>query len=272
MNKKILAAFVIITALTFVPFTTKADVPYGELGFSDDIVPGAEFEWKVAQFDATGDFAPYTSDATLGGELLSEGYTIKIVVTEDPDNATGDWFELYLNDNLVTGDPYDFSFEFGYGYGIGTFFINPITYTNLTGTYYIYEQLIEELDNIDEETSYSTDFYGITQVGGLTERLTFSIKNDVFVIDAYVRYYTSISGGGYEETMELVITETVTVNTLTGLLGTIDMEMKADSSSYSGSVHLRISSGYAKTPYNWAFSFLGLTIIAAVAGLARKKR
>ncbi len=270
MNKKIITALVMLTALMFMPITTKADYPTGILGYSDDIVAGAEYEWSVVKFDLTGDFASYTSYATIGDTDLSKGMKIKIVVTEDPDTAVGDWFEMYINDVLVTGDPYDLSF--GLYYGVGGFFINPVTYENATGTYNIYEQLLEELENVDEHTDTSTQYSGFTYELGLTERLTFSIKGDVFVIEVYMRLYASIEGGGTSQTMEMEAEQEMTINTVTGLMGKVEMKMDANTPYGAGSIHLLIDSGYAATPYEWAFSFLGLTVIAAVVGLARRKR
>jgi hypothetical protein len=270
MNKKILSAFIIIAALAFIPISTKADYPTGTLGFSDEIVAGNTYEWSVAKLDVTGDFASYTSDMYIGNDSLSEGVTIKIEVTDDPDNG-GDWFDMFINNNPVSGDPYDIGFDL-YSYGIGGFFINPVTYDNGTGVYNIYEQVLEELENIDESTETSYQTYGITYSAGLTERVTFSIRNDIFVMEGLFRLYTSISGGGYDVEMEMVMEQTITINTLTGLLGIVEMKMDADTPYGSGTVHLLINSGYAKTPFSWAFSFLGLTVIAAVVGITKRKR
>ncbi|MHA1199888.1 MAG: hypothetical protein ACTSQF_11220 [Candidatus Heimdallarchaeaceae archaeon] len=272
MNKKIITTLAILCCLIFMPISAKADYPTGTLGYSDDIVVGNEYEWSISKFDMTGDFATYTSYMTIGEFDLSEGAKIKLVITDDPDTAVGDWFEMYVNDVLLTGDPYSLSFFLGYG--VGGFFINPVTYTNATGTYNIYEQILEELaeNNIDETTGTSYEYGGVTFDYGATEVIEFSIKGDVFVLYMYVRMYATISGGGYDESMEMEISQEMTINTVTGLLGKIEVDANFDMGYMTGSVHLIIDSGYAATPYEWAFSFLGLTVIAAVVGLAKRKR
>ena len=64
----------------------------------------------------------------------------------------------------------------------------------------------------------------------------------------------------------------MTVNTQTGLLGKSEILMEASDAYYSGKIHFVIDSGYAKTPYNWTFSLLGISAIALVIVLSRRKQ
>jgi hypothetical protein len=67
-----------------------------------------------------------------------------------------------------------------------------------------------------------------------------------------------------------------TVNIRTGLVGKLeflyDIGYVGTSSSIEGDMHLLIDSGYAKTPYSWAFSFLSLTVFALIVTSIRRKR
>jgi hypothetical protein len=277
MNKKIITAFIIMAALAFMPISAKADYPTGTLGYSDDIVAGNEYKWTVSKLDLDGDFADYSDQATLGGEYLSQGATIKIVVTDDPDNG-GDWFEIYLGNTLLPNATFGDLLDYGFYYTFGGFFINPVTYTNATGTYGIYEQLLEEVEGNNEEysDSYSTVYSNVTVEYEYSYKLEFSIKNDVFVIHMSALESMSMIGGGYDVSQYINILMETTININTGLIGKIeymaDVNLGISTSTIDGKMHLLIDSGYAKTPYSWAFSFLGLTIVAAVVGLIRRKR
>ena len=274
MNKKIITVFLIVTALAFLPVTSRADYPTGTLGYSDDIAVGNVYEWTVKTFDTTGDFAIYSSYFTIAGETLSQGSKIKLVITEDPDTAVGDWYEVYLDGVLIPGA--DLSGIADYTYGGD--FINPVTYTNATGTYNIYQQVLEEWADENINTGYSTSdvFYGYTYEYKMSEVVEIKLKGDVFSVYVYNYAMMSIKGGGYDlsQYMEMEITTTVNINT--GLVGKIEYMMGMDltiyTASVAGTMHLLIDSGYANTPYNWAYSFLGITVIAAVVGLVKRRR
>ncbi|MHA1199889.1 MAG: hypothetical protein ACTSQF_11225 [Candidatus Heimdallarchaeaceae archaeon] len=271
MNKKLISMVIILTCLAFTPITSTADYPTGDLGFSDEIIPDAEFEWTVSKLTMTGDFASYTDYVYIGDIILAQGAKIKLVVLEDPDTAIGIWFDVFV-DNVKVVDPYDFWIGYGSLYGFGGFFINPVTYTNATGTYNIYEQIIEELEIFDVEGGTSTDYGGLTVEISYSQRIGYKIIGDVFAMSIYMHTYQSVQGVGYDITQEVTIEAETTINTVTGLLGKSEVKVESDSEYMTGTMHIIIDSGYAATPYEWAFSFLGLTVIAAVVGLAKRKR
>ena len=82
-----------------------------------------------------------------------------------------------------------------------------------------------------------------------------------------------MSGGGYEMSIEMDMQVEHSINVVSGLLGHVKMWMDFDSSDYgSGSMHFLLDSAYTAVPYNWAYSLLGLGVIAAVVALAKRKR
>lgn len=274
MRKRIFPVLVFLVFLTILPSNPRADFPTGTLSYHDSIIADAEFEWTVAKFSATGDFSSYTDEVYIGDTILSQGDKIKVVVLEDPDEAVGIWFDVYINEVKVN-DPEDFWIgNYGYLYGIGGFFINPISYTNATGTFSLYEQIFEELQELNDEysTDYSYAYGGMTVEMTMIEQVSFSMKGDILVIYLYERMYMSMKGGGYDETMEIEMKSETTINTITGLLGKSELLLNADTSYYSGKFELRIDSGYAKTPFSWSFSILGIMVIASVIVLVKRKK
>ncbi|MCE7742377.1 MAG: hypothetical protein GOP50_07935 [Candidatus Heimdallarchaeota archaeon] len=272
MNKKIITAFILLACLAFMPITSTADYPTGELGYSDEMVVDAEFEWTVSKLATTGDFTYFADMFYIGDIGLTQGDKIKFVVLEDPDNATGAWYDIFVDDVKVIGPE---SFFIGFYYGFSSFFVNPVTYTNTTGTYNIYEQIFEELVELNDHyvTSVSYEMYGITIQGDIDQTLEYKLKGDVFSISMSTKMSMTMSGGGTEMSSEGTSEYKTSVNIVTGLLGTVEMKMEAESDYQSGSFHLLIDSDYANiVPYSWAFSFLGITVIAAVVALAKRKR
>ncbi len=271
MNKKIISAFVLLACLAFMPITT-ADYPTGELGYSDQIAVDAEFEWTVSKLAATGDFTYLADFFYIGDSDLTQGDKIKFVILEDPDNATGVWFDVFVDGVKVIGPE---SFFIGFYYGFGNFFINPVTYINTTGTYQLYDQIFEELVELNDHytTSVSYEIYGITIQGDIDQTIEYKLQGDVFSLSISQSITMTMSGGGTEISTEGTSEYITSVNTVTGLLGKIEMKMEAENEYASGTFHILIDSGYANiAPYSWAYSFLGLSVIAAVVALVKRKR
>ncbi len=278
MNKKIITAIVLLACLAFVPFTS-ADYPTGELGYSDEIQPGNEYKWTLSKYEFTGDFADmkdyyesYISYYGYGDMLPKAGDIYKVVILADPDTATDVWYELYINDVLVPEAGYLYT-SFSY-YGFTPFLILPTTYTNATGTYNIYEQMLEEIEPYfyDDGDSYSTVYNGYTFSGTYSQKITIEEKGSVMVLSVYMYQYATITGGYTELTSEIEVIGEATINTQTGLFGYLELSVEATTDYMSGSVHIKIDSPYGNAPYNWAYSFLGITVIAAVVALAKRKR
>ncbi|MHA1199890.1 MAG: hypothetical protein ACTSQF_11230 [Candidatus Heimdallarchaeaceae archaeon] len=266
---------IILSILAFVPITTQADYPTVTLGYSDEIAVDSEFEWTVSKLTMTGDFATYTDRIYINTTALERGDKIKVVVTDDPDTAIGEWYEVYLNDveiaNPTLGDLIYYSM---YDIGFGDFFINPVTYTNATGTYNIYEQMLEEVEAYNDETTYETSGVdtSITYDLNYQFKVEFKITGDVFSVLIYTNYQVSVEGGGYDYTYSQEMRIESTINIRTVLFGKMELYADFVGPGQNGVIHMLLDSGYAKTPYEWGFSFLGLTVIAAVVGLVRRKR
>ncbi len=278
MNKKLIISMLMLSCLIFLPITTKADYPTGTLGYSDEIAVGNEYEWTVKTSIFEGDFSDYTYYATIGSQELSKGDKIKLVVTDDPDTAVGDWYESYLDGVLLPDSSLGEIIDYGLDYAYDAFFINPVTYTNATGTYNIYEQILEEVTgaNVDETYEYSTEYSGYTYDYSYNVKVEYSIQGDVFVYQQEIVTDILVDMGSTQISQYQKVKIDSTVNIITGLLGKIEflIEVDADISTttITGKMHFVLDSGYASTPYSWAFSFLGLTVIAAVVGLAKRKR
>ena len=79
--------------------------------FSNSIIPDAEFSWEIAKLA----FNPDATWEIKSGINMYQGDTIKLVITEDPDNLVlssflelyttdGDWADAYLNDQALGDD------------------------------------------------------------------------------------------------------------------------------------------------------------------------
>ena len=259
------------------PISATADFPTGTLGYHDDIIAGAEYEWTVDKLEFTGDFASYSTEMYIGSEILQQGDKIKIVVTEDPDTATGIWFEVYVNGILV--DP-DFGYLIYYGMMYGTyggFFISPVTYTNATGTYNIYEQIIEEIETgYNEYSDFSTEYGGYTYEYGYTFKIEAGLDGDVLTVLFHQLGYLSLHGGTYDLSYIEEMKIQTSLNIRTGLVGSLEFLYNVDTPYETGKFHLIIDSDYASggrtVPFNWAFSLLGISSLAIVAVFIKRKR
>ncbi len=276
MNKKVISAIILLTCLVFMPITTSADYPTGELGYSDEIAVGEEFEWTVSKLEVTGDFDHLADRFYIGDTILYQGDKIKIKILEDPDEATDIWFDIYVNDiKIIDPDPYFVYIIWRSMYYTSCdFFITPVTYTNATGTYNLYEQTYEELEdrNYDNSDSYSEVYDGVTYEYTYSKKFEFKLQGDVFSIYRYYYESYSIKGNGYDESWYWKWMIETTINIRTGLVGKAEILYDLDEYDRKGKLHLLIDSDYAKTPYEWAYSFLGITVIAAVVALVKRKR
>ncbi|MCE7742378.1 MAG: hypothetical protein GOP50_07940 [Candidatus Heimdallarchaeota archaeon] len=275
MKKQIFMTIVILSVLAFVPITSTADYPTGTLGYSDEIAVDSEFEWTVSKLQFTGDFATYTDYVYINTTNLTQGDKIKVVVTDDPDTAIGEWYEVYLNDvEIATPTLGNFIYYSMYDIGYSSFFINPVTYTNATGTYNIYEQMLEEVEGYNDDYTYSTSGVDTDVTYDITYQfqVEYKITGDVFSVYIYTNFNIQVEGGGYDYTVKQEMRIESTLNIRTGLYGKMELYANFDYAGNVGILHMLIDSGYAKTPYEWAFSFLGLTVIASVVGLIKRKR
>lgn len=288
MKKKIVLSVMTTLFVTLILSTNSitADYPTGTLGYSDAIAVGEEFYWDVVTHTSGGTFASYYDTGFYVGDIyLEQGDEIKLVVLEDPDTALGAWYEIYV-DGVKAVDP-DYFF-LGYGYiGWATAFISPVTYINATGTYNLYEELMEEFNDVEFSDGYSyTDvYYEYTLVYSYHEILSFALVGDILTTYLDIEMYASISGGGYNEFIDFDLYMEMQVNVDSGLLGLMKTWFDySDSYGDSGYVHFLLDSEYTDpppddgngdgttVPYIWGFSVLGLAMSATIVILIKRKR
>ncbi|MCE7742376.1 MAG: hypothetical protein GOP50_07930 [Candidatus Heimdallarchaeota archaeon] len=270
MKKKIIVTSLTLLFVTLVlsSCTISADYPTGDLGYSDDIVAGNEYEWTVKTLDSGGDNMSYVGedDFYIGDQTLEQGDKIKLVVLEDPDTAVDDWYDIYVDGVKSLYPTSDFLDFFSYLYGFGSTFISPVSYTNATGTYELYQQLYEELleNAYNYSESYTTSIY--TEIYELTSG--YKLSGDVLSMEMYARMYSS--NGTHH--VELEGTMEISVNINTGLLGNMKYFIDMDVLGEIGFTYFLLESKYANVPYDWVFGILGLTFVGVVMVLINKKR
>ncbi len=270
MNKKIFTALIVFTCFALSPITTSADFPTGNLGYSDEIAVDSEFEWTVKTLQLTGDITKYyDDDFYIGDTILEQGNKIRLVVLEDPDDAIGIWYDIYVDGAKVT-NPNNIWLGYAQGYGYSDFFISPVTYTNTTGTYNLYEQIFEEF--VADAEDYSKDETSNGYTYRYIVRNQYTLTGSTFTSS----FYLEVFFGDNTNYMSVKAELEMSVNTENGLLGHsktyIEIDMTMYGSEAVGTLDFQLTSKYTGIPFNWAFSFLGITVIAAVIALAKRKK
>ena len=272
--KKITTAVLLLTCLAFCPYTTSADYPSGTLGYSDEIAVGSEFEWTIKTLERERGTSfyyhlYYFEEFYIGDTLLEQGNKIKIVVVEDPDTAIGAWYDVYVDGNKIT-NPDDFWLGIWTNFAYSDFFISPITYTNTTGTFDLYEQIFEEFVDEEEDTTSEETSYGNTY--RYIEKVDYSLSRNTLTSKAHFELYFSTG----IEYIQFKCDLESSVNTENGLLGYSKMYIETDIFMYgydeTAYVNLHIDSKYTNIQFSWIYGFLGITVIATIVFLVKKKR
>jgi len=254
--------------LLVIPVISNADLPTGIIKYADEIIPDAEYKWEVTTLETGGAIIElFPTDIHIGNAQLAEGDDIKLVVLEDPDETSDIWYEIFVNEDKVS-TPDDIWIGYLENYGLYNLFISPVTYTNNSGTYNLYEQMEEELEEADATYVEITGFFSY-QIEYLVQ---YSIRGDIFKsIYSEEVYYTDGDG-----VLEASIIYETTFNTQTGVLESsrIDFDYSSSMYGYDKTAFLLflIESKSSGIPFNWMFSFLSICIMAAIVTLIHRKR
>jgi hypothetical protein len=287
-NIFLLTNLLLMVSLVFCPITNFADYPTGTLTYSDKIEQGKTFKWKVTTLEEQGESYNYFADYMHIGDVdIVQGDKIEVLIMKDPDEAgVGEiWYNIYVNDVNVT-DPSNIALGYMsyFMYSTGMIFISPVDYTNVTGTYNIYEALYEELEEYgyggEDHETYS--FGGTTYMYDYVFSLGFTLERDIFSSELYIYERTLVEGPGtdkYLQYLEATVKSSVDIDT--GLL--VESKFFLDYEYFervsevviedeTGYFHFLIELRGSLIPYNWGYSVLGLSFIALVVLLRRKKR
>ncbi|MCE7747157.1 MAG: hypothetical protein GPJ51_02090 [Candidatus Heimdallarchaeota archaeon] len=290
MKKKniLLIDLLLLVSLVFCPITNFADYPSGTLIYSDEVKQGKTFKWKVTTLEEQGEsYLYYANYMHIGDIDLVQGDKIEVLIMKDPDEAgIGEiWYNVYVNDVNVT-DPSDISLVFWiYGiYGHEMPFISPVDYTNATGTYGLYESLYEEIGDYgysgEDHETYS---YGdTTYMYDYVYSVGFTLEEDIFYSELYMYERNLVEGPGTDKDLEyLEATIKNSVDIDTGLL--VESKFFIDYEYFErvsevvieeeiGYFHFLLELKGSLIPYNWSYNVLGLSFIALIVLLRRKKR
>lgn len=288
MKKKriLLINLLLLISLALCPITNFADYPTGDLTYSDTISTGKSFKWKVSTLESLGEY--YISEMYIDEIQLEQGDTIEVKVMKDPDEAEyGEiWYNIYVNDINVT-DPTDI--DLGYiGYYsyffYGMYFISPVDYTNNTGTYSIYEAIYELIADYSEtEEDHETNSYGgTTYTYDYIYSLIIALEGDIFSSEMYIYQRILAEGPGTDKYLDLLeVTIESSLNIKTGLLKEnklwldyefFERESEVVNEDEKGYFHFLLEQKGSGAPYNWSYSVLGLSFIALVVVLRRRKK
>ncbi|MCE7749301.1 MAG: hypothetical protein GPJ51_13005 [Candidatus Heimdallarchaeota archaeon] len=268
MNKKLTVLTVLLGCILLIPSTTSADLPTGIMKYANEVIPDAEYKWEVTTLESGGAIIEmFPTDIHVGNAQLAEGDEVKLIVLEDPDETSDIWYDIFVNDDRVT-TPDDIWIGYLESYGLYNSFITPVSYTNNSGTYNLYEQMFEELDQVDATYEDVTGVFSY-QIEFLVQ---YSILGDIFKTTYSEDVYFT-DGSGITEV--LLVLET-TFNTQTGVLETsrIDFEYSSNMYGYDKTafLHFLLESKSSGIPFDWMFGFLSISVIAAIITLIRRKR
>ena len=276
MKKLLVISLLLLILLSLNPSTSTADYPTGTLNYSDKIAVGETFEWTVKTVELTGYFNTYQGMFYIGEKALQEGQKVKLTVLEDPDTASGIWYDIYVNDARVI-NPTSVYLGIGMMVVSGNFLISPVTYTNTSGTYDLYEELFDELRDSVYEYMYTYN-YVATYSGGFTiiyttsDRFLVNFEDNVFSFfyEEYYRFYSP--NGMITGDEEITIRYVAEVNTITGLLEKSEMLFDINTDTTVAKLHFLIESDYEEASSDWLFSLISIPCLAVLITLTKRKR
>ena len=294
-NKK---AFIALTLLILLSFSSGKFVQGQDHDFLDTIVPGISYEWEVTKLSITGSAS--TSFLDFGNETLTLGDKFSINVTKDINNITaGDpsqllndsitWADFYLNGVFKSNDTDDIGLlELDWmSWSDGEhFFLQPTTYTNETDTYNHFEILQNDFDQIKADIRgeisrrnyYENSHMTIKQSSKLTAK-TWTIKYETKLI--YKEEDFSGPGGWSidDDVVDRIIE--IRFNVETGLVTYLSYYYNSHSVSEIDGlqtidddiIDLIIESTMLPTgvPYNWSFAIIGVFVLGLVVYIKRRK-
>lgn len=282
--KKSVVSIIILFLLSFSLFTvstTQALDEPDEWFFSDDLVPGREFSWKLERFEG---FETGGLDVTLDNQM-QEGDILKVKFLQDPDslgldnplelfNTNVTWGEFYINDDIITSNAAEILL---FQVGVTEYYLSvmfsmlfmpvTLTYGNNTGNFF----------ELAAEDEFFTDFS--TSINGMSSSYSFALNKDLFISK-------SESHADYTEgdmSIKFDTSNEVSYHIYLGILykfqTDIVMEFSGipDSEDVSTETHMifkstETASGDGITiPFNWFYGVLGFLLIGLIASVIRRK-
>lgn len=280
--KKSVISIITLFLLSFSLFTvntTQAMDEPDEWFFSDDLVPGREFSWKLERFEG---FETEGQGLTLDDQM-QEGDIFKVKFLQDPDDLGLDsplelyttnemWGEFYINDDLITTNPYEIFFQIGEEEYLSMMFLTffmPVTITYGNNTENFFELVAED----EAFTDYSTS------INGMSSSYSYTLNKDLFIFK--FESHTDYSEG--DMTVKSDTTYEISYHIYLGILYKLQMDMSMESSGipYSEDVSEEMHMVFKSTetasgdgitiPFNWFYGVLGFLLIGLIASVIRRK-
>ncbi len=259
-----------------------------EFTYSNEIVPGKSFQWQVKTLDIVGDFYEVSTDFYIGTNQIKESDTITLKVIADPDETNETWYELLLNNNQASAsDLWGLGFiwtYYAYDYGSDIPLVYPVTYTNATDSYNIYDLIWDQVEGNGENSTnnYTSTYPSSTVISEGTISQDFDLSGDIFTDYLYVNYYDHTEQTDGTLTIDILEATVYTkTNKMTGLLEEAYSFISWDEKEYVNSTLTNDDVGHSNfwlkltagrvLPYSWAFSILGLSFFAIVFIIRRKR-
>ncbi len=296
--KKVKANLFAITGIILLLVSLNSNMVSGQdYEYPSEFDVGATYDWEVKELIVSGTIStPYLD---FGSELLKQGDIIAVKLLQSVNNVTNGtpaelqnpsniWAEFYLNGEFQTNETDDIGlFELDWldfaGISTDYFFMQPINYENLTGTYNYFEILNNDFPQINEKSTIEYETYevysfiktNIIQTSKLTSK-SWTLKMELNVEEKLE---------DLEEPWEKTLTQTkenieIRFNVETGLLSYIKYDYTEHyEREIDGSIdidddivylHIESTSVPVGVPFNWAFAFLGIIVVSLVVYRKRK--
>ncbi len=282
--KKSIVSIITLFLLSFSLFTvstTQAMDEPDEWFFSDDLVPGREFSWKLERFEG---FEAGGLDITLDDQM-QEGDILKVKFLQDPDSLGLDnplelfytnetWGEFYINDDIITTNAAEILL---FQVGITEYYLSAMFSMLFMPTTITYGNNTENFFELAAGDELFTDFS--TSINGMSSSYSFALNKDLFISK-------SESHADYTEgdmSIKFDISNEISYHIYLGILykfqTDIVMEFSGvpDVEDVSTETHMifkstETASGDGITiPFNWFYGVLGFFLIGLIASVIRRK-
>ena len=282
--KKSVISIITLFLLSFSLFTvntTQAMDEPDEWFFSDDLVPGREFSWKLEKFEG---FETGGLKVTLD-DLMQEGDILKVKFLQDPDslglenplelfNTNETWGEFYINDEIITTNASEIIL---FQVGVTQYYMSMMFSMLFMPVTIIYGNNTENFFELAAEDETLTDFS--TSINGMSSSYSFALNKDLFISK-------SESHADYTEgdmSIKYDISNEISFHIYLGILykfqTDISMEYTGvpDSEDVFTETHMifkstETASGDGITiPFNWFYGALGFLLIGLIASVIKRK-
>ena len=297
--KRIKHEFIVILGLLLLLVSIESNFVKGQdYSYRNELTVGATYDWEVKELEVSGTInTPYLD---FGNEELKQGDIISVKIIQDLNELTNGtpgmlqnpaniWAEFYLNGEFMTNETDEIGLivlDWLDFVGIYTnyFFIQPIIYENLTGTYNYFEILQNNFPQISSESTEELethDFYGYTKMN-IKQSSKLTSKSWTVILESYIEEKINDLDEPWQKTLTQT-TENIEIrfNVKTGLLSFIKYDYKEHfEREIEGSIdidddivflHIESTSVPVGAPYNGIFSLFGLIAVSLVFYQKRKR-